>query len=651
MMWHDYSIRYIKHNRTGSLFLAAIAFIAATLLSLVSTVFYNIWADRIEQQLLTKGEVSAGFEPIVLAYVFVLLVICVSLIAMIHNAFELSMNGRLHQLGILQSVGATPKQIRAFLLYEGFVLCTLPILGGIVVGIGLSYAFMELIIQVTAVVRTHQVLFRYHIGMSLIALLASLLTVGFSVWIPARKVSKLAPLLAIHSGSEQPVAKMKRFRLISALFGVEGELARKSLYARRRAMRTATLSLALSFLGLISFLNLETISRISTQYTYFERYRDSWDLLLTFEGGLADEASLLTQIRQMTEVTSATGYKTAVAYTALPQQALSPELVALGGLTAVAPTVSSLPNNQYLVRVPILVLDAHSFADYAAAVRPSTAVDPTQPILVNTIWDNLHSDRLHRRYVPYLDSQTAVDLSLFSDPAQPANQPTLAVSIATFAQQGPKLKEEFPQYSLLLIVSDTFYSQLETLFPYQQSHINVLTATDDGANRVQEQLTAVLPPTPSYNIANRIQEEAADASMRNALQFVMGSLAALLAGIGLANVFSNALGQIQQRKREFARYLSVGLSPNGLGKILGFEVLLIALRPMLLSLLINVPVVLLALNASSVPGADFVKQMPVWPTAVFFLFILLAVSLAYYLGGKTVYNSHIIETLKDESLI
>lgn len=72
---------------------------------------------------------------------------------------------------------------------------------------------------------------------------------------------------------------MKSFRLFSKIWGVEGELASKSLYARRKAFRASSLSLTLSFMVFSLFLNFWVLSRVSTKYTYFERYKDTWDLM------------------------------------------------------------------------------------------------------------------------------------------------------------------------------------------------------------------------------------------------------------------------------------------------------------------------------------------------------------------------------------
>ncbi len=61
-------------------------------------------------------------------YAVILMIAAVSLILIIRGSFELSMNARIHQFGILSSIGATPGQIRTCLLQEAMVLSLAPML-------------------------------------------------------------------------------------------------------------------------------------------------------------------------------------------------------------------------------------------------------------------------------------------------------------------------------------------------------------------------------------------------------------------------------------------------------------------------------------------------------------------------------------------
>ena len=102
--------------------------------------------------------------PMLLAlYLGILVIVAVSLILIIRNSFELSMNARIHQFGIFSSIGATPKQIRICLLQEALVLSAVPILLGSLLGIAISYGLIKVVnIFAGSVAGRHEAAFSYH---------------------------------------------------------------------------------------------------------------------------------------------------------------------------------------------------------------------------------------------------------------------------------------------------------------------------------------------------------------------------------------------------------------------------------------------------------------------------------------------------------
>ena len=79
---------------------------------------------------------SQDTAPRLLFPLFILITVMTSfsLIVIIHNSFAVSMNARIHQFGILSSIGATPKQIRSCLLQEAAALCAVPVILGNLLG-------------------------------------------------------------------------------------------------------------------------------------------------------------------------------------------------------------------------------------------------------------------------------------------------------------------------------------------------------------------------------------------------------------------------------------------------------------------------------------------------------------------------------------
>ena len=102
--------------------------------------------------------------PLLMAfYLFILLLVSVSLILIIHNSFAVSMNARVHQFGIFSSIGATPGQIRTCLLQEAAMLCVIPVLIGSFVGIALTFGAIQAVnVLADGIVGRHEAVFIYH---------------------------------------------------------------------------------------------------------------------------------------------------------------------------------------------------------------------------------------------------------------------------------------------------------------------------------------------------------------------------------------------------------------------------------------------------------------------------------------------------------
>lgn len=99
---------------------------------------------------------------------------------------------------------------------------------------------------------------------------------------------------------------------------------------------------------------------------------------------------------------------------------------------------------------------------------------------------------------------------------------------------------------------------------------------------------------------------------------IWGAFCFLLAVIGIANVFSNTLGFIRQRKREFARYISVGMTPKGMRKMFCIEALVIAGRPILITLPLTAVFVGFMITASYLNPQEFFCESTYYTNCVIY---------------------------------
>nr|MDE7233315.1 ABC transporter permease [Lachnospiraceae bacterium] len=99
------------------------------------------------------------------------------------------------------------------------------------------------------------------------------------------------------------------------------------------------------------------------------------------------------------------------------------------------------------------------------------------------------------------------------------------------------------------------------------------------------------------------------------------------------------------------RYLSVGMTPGEIRKLFGIEALVLAGRPILISLPITIFAAWAMLRISYLPMGDFLAQAPFVPAIIFGMAVFGTVAFAYYLGWRQVSGINLPEVLRDDSML
>lgn len=502
-------------------------------------------------------------------YTAVLIMVSISLILIIRNSFEVSMQARVHQFGILSSIGATPSQIRICLLQEASALSAMPILLGTFVGAGCSYAVVEAINYFAADAGgRHRAVFQYHPAVFAITFLSAALTVLFSAWIPARKLSKTTPLEAIRSTGGLNLKKKVRSPILSRIFGIQGELAGNALKARKKSLRIATVSLVLSFLGFTAMLCFFTLSGISTRYTYFERYQDVWDVMVTVKDTELADFKETQKIKELSDIRSGILYQKAEEKCWVEKEWQSGELLALGGIEAVAGNSAAKEGEDYLVSAPVIIMDDESFLEYCGQIGASPSLSGT--IVLNRIWDSINSHFREKEYVPFV-KEDKDKVSLYMQEGTLVEVPVLS-----YTQDIPALREEYENYALVQFMPVSLWKSIVEQMDGAKAATYIRILGQDGigleeCRELERKVAGLLERAYDVESENRIQERKSNDQMIQGSKVILGAFCGLLAFIGIANVFSNTLGFLRQRKREFAQYFSVGMTPKNMRNMFCIE--------------------------------------------------------------------------------
>ncbi len=609
-------------------------------------------------------------------FIMIMAAASLSLIVIIHNSFAVSMNARIHQFGIFSSIGATPRQIRTCLLQEAAALCALPVLAGNVLGIAGSMGLLHManVLLGSRVAGRHEAVFGCHPLVLTLALWVTVITVWISAWLPARRLSRLTPLEAIRSTDELQLKRRKNSPVLTLLFGVEGELAGNALKAQRKALRTASLSLILSFMAYTVMQCFFSLSGISTRETYFEKYQDVWDIMVTISNAGTDAFEEAAAVREIDGVKKAAVYQKASAKRIVTEEEMSEEMKAFGGFAHASGDFVTKNDGGWLVNAPIMIMDDESFSEYCEQIGITPRLDGA--VIRNRIRDVTNPDFRHPEFMPYLKTDRREENSASEGAAGNSGQSgsegassilrqsgneavTAEIPVLSYTDEVPALREEYATldyYELVHFIPVSLWKAIKDRTGETKEDVSIRilgreNVTLEELNALQEEVEGILGRKYIVKCENRIQEYEANNTQIQGMKAVLGGFCVLLALIGIGNVFSNTLGFVRQRKREFARYMSVGLTPDGLRKMFCVEALVIAGRPILLTLPPTVLVVWYMLRLSYLEVEEFLAEAPLIPIAVFMLAILGFVALAYLLAWRNVRRIRLAEVLRDDTMM
>ena len=221
---------------------------------------------HINSELLRWSGILRSSDTLVMLYSLagiVIAIIIVSSVFVIRNSFQISITEKMKQYGVLSSIGATKKQIKNNVLFEGFILGAIGIPLGILSGCLATFILTKITTYLlnTAYLTSNsfEIVYNVPILAILLSVLLSSITIFLSSISSARRASKISPIEAIRSSNDIKIKskKLRTPKIITKLFGIGGEIAYKNLKRNKQKYRTTVISLVVSvtiFISLSSFI-------------------------------------------------------------------------------------------------------------------------------------------------------------------------------------------------------------------------------------------------------------------------------------------------------------------------------------------------------------------------------------------------------------
>lgn len=577
-------------------------------------------------------------------------IVMIASIALIYNSFSMSLSQRIRQLGMLASIGATKAQLRSHVFLEAFYLfipaTTIGILSGIL-GIGVTLRFIEPL-MFNLIGSSGKLSLSVSPTVILVSIALSLVTILLSVWIPAIRFSNMSVIDALSERKEVKInqKKLETPRIVSRLFGHEGELAHKNTQRNRKKFRTTVISLSVSvvlFMSVSYFIsNMFHLSRLG--------YSDiNTDIYIHMRNENKDQRkSIVNQLSILDHIDAFAAYSLLHTSAQLNDVPLSSQ--ALEFFKQVKPNMDQ-------VEFVITVMDDASFQDYTKQMNikdTQFTKDSMEFILVNLV---KHTDyQAESTYFQSIMNETSVSFPMRFRHSESGNpKSTMDASIVAFTENIP-LGRSIPSFSQILLVTNE--ASVDSIFDesflhptlntyYYYTEIAIKTSADveveKEANAYLSSFTDVRHFSNNYT-SERMQLE----SIKLIIQIFLYGFITLIALISVSNIINTMTTSIQLRKREFAMLKSVGMEPSSFKKMIQFESIYYGLNTLLLSIPLSIAA-MFGVRWVISEGFEYTVPFPYTHFIFIFLIVFTIVLITMSVTTKVVMKENMIDAIKNEA--
>lgn len=570
--------------------------------------------------------------------VIIIIIVMLASVFVIRNSFAISITEKTSMYGMLASVGATKRQIRRNVLFEGFILGLIGIPLGILLGLGVNAILIAILNSVLGdVLSGASFVFVTPTIPIICAIVLSAVTIFCSSFFIALRASRIPPLVAIRGNKDIKVKNNKPYRtskLTKKLFGVGGEIASKSLKRSRKKYRTTVISIVVSvamFIAVSAFMDYGM--------TFTDHYYGNADysyMVVGIDSKQAQTIEKMPEIENYLTVGSQYGCVSAdVPVNECGENFLYDNA---DGTKSFSVEFLEFEHDTFVQICRELKLD---YNEVKGGVLAYSKVTP----------DYGEGSRSYDEPVPLYGKDAPTKFIVYGNDEEGNELKTGKLRVAS-------LFDEIPKSADSVIGEGTIFGQ--GLIIGEQGVISSQVGKGGCA------VTLYANTSDHTSLTNRIESmEGADDSIYiydyeeivrqfNAIMLIVGifvyGFIGVISLIGLTNIFNTISTNMQLRSKEFASLKSIGMTKKEFNRMIRLESLMYGIK----SLLIGIPLGVLgvfaifsAFSKGSVP-MSFVFPWKAILISIAAVFIVVWLIMKYSISK--VNKQNIIETIRNDNI-
>lgn len=589
--------------------------------------------------------------------VIIIVIIAISSIFVIRNSFAISITEKTKLYGMLASIGATSKQIRHNVLFEGFVLGIIGIPAGILLGTGVIY-LLVVILNALLGSMLNGISFAFALPwwVAVVSAVMSAVIILFSTLSSAFRASRIAPITAIRSNNDIKINKKKSYKspkFIKKLFGVGGEIAYKNLKRSKKKYRTTVISIIITvamFISISTFIEYglkiagDHFKDISYNITVHANDKLSYDEYENVYKRIIADTDINSSIKACENyygnIVGLTDYYTEDAKAA---ELSGGDLAYVFGVDnkSFKEYVTALGYNYDDVKDKALITNDFKYYNSDNILIKGKEFDLPMNTVVKlypngtpsyTEDDIKEIQKTDPDFVYNPDDYKSVDLVIY-DTINKEVPGSIVSSIMSTLNEGSVLVSE--DYFKKLFAEDNDYT----------TRVIVIDSADP-VNTVEYINNLDIENLDVFNINE--QKEQMNAVVLIIAIFAYGFII-VISLIGITNVFNTINTNMRLRSKEFAMLKSIGMTKKEFNRMIRLESLFYGLK----SLLIGVPLGLLGGYAIFKATGNTIMleySFPTMAVLISIVFVFSVVWLIMKISISKVNKQNIIETIRNDNI-
>lgn len=555
----------------------------------------------------------------------ILAIIIIASVFVIRNSFAISITEKTKLYGMMASMGATSKQIRKNVLFEGFILAVIGIPLGLLLGVGVT-ALLIVILNILLEESLNGINFVYSIPIIavVLAVVLSALTILISTVFSAIRASRISPITAIRSNNDIKISKKtkkyKSPKFIKKLFGVGGDIAYKNLKRSRKKYRTTVISITVS---IALFIAISTFVEYGSKYTS-EYYSEVNYNVLTF-AYTSEGKDMINDIRTLDGIDESVLLMRGCTYFEVNRDDLTDE--------------ARIANDGYF--------DEENYSLYfdICAFENDVYNDIVNELGFN--YDEVKDKGILYNQIPYLNDNELCYANLFNKDSgytleSITGDSDCKIEIAESFTELPKDLDELAVGCGTILVSEDWFE--ENISDKDKGYtLNIHT---ENADKLEEDI---------YGIHSDLYVQNNDAIARQtnaivlALEIFIYGFIFVITLIGVTNIFNTITTNMKLRSKEFATLKSIGMTKKEFNRMIRLESLFYGAK----SLIIGIPLGLLGgfgIFRAFEQRMAYDYAMPLTAILISIAFVFIVVWLIMKFSVAKVSRQNIIETIRNDNI-